>query len=185
MKIIVKRKKKHTGPLVFVLSGESGAGKSTLIKELCRSYGLKKVVPYTTRGRRPGEVNGVDYHFISKEDFISSKEIICKKENGNNYYGLPKGLGGNILDLDPEGIRNLKMEMSDKNVVVISLHQPLLKRIWRMFKRGDKLCSIIDRVRHDKVVFRTLDDMADFICYPKGATVSEVAISIHTLLKLN
>lgn len=160
---------------VFIISGQSGGGKSTLIKELCSLYQLEKVIPYTTRDRRPDEVNGIDYHFISKEEFISSNAIICRKVNGNNYYGLPKNIGGNILDLDPEGILNFKREVSDRNVVVIALYQPLLTRIWRMLKRGDKISSIVMRIRHDKKAFQSLNEIADFICYPHIDTIQESA----------
>lgn len=179
MKIKKKQIKKKNIPNLFVISGKSGAGKSTLIKALCKMFDkFKKVVPYTTRDPRPGEVEGSDYNFVSKEHFIESNEIICKKQNGSAYYGLPKDLVGNILDLDPEGILNLRRELPNSNIIVIALEQPLLIRMWRMFKRGDKMSSIIARICHDKKAFRSLDEMADFICYPNGAKACEIAISI-------
>lgn len=178
MKIKVQsknRNKESFHSTVFIISGRSGSGKSALIKELCSLYHLEKVIPYATRDRRPGEVNGIDYHFISKEEFISSNAIICRKVNGNNYYGLPKNIGGNILDLDPEGILNFKREVSDRNVIVIALHQPLSTRIWRMLKRGDKPSSIFERIRRDKKAFQSLYKIADFICYPHIDTIQESA----------
>lgn len=178
--MIIKKKKeikKENIPNLFVISGESGVGKSTLIKELCRLYNLEKVIPYTSRDKRPGEVDGLDYHFVSAEEFVSSSEIICKKKNGSNYYGLPRSLDGNVLDLDPEGIQNLKRELqtADANIVVIALEQPLLIRMWRMLKRGDKLSSIIERIRHDRMAFQSLHGLADFVCYPKCSSINETA----------
>lgn len=177
MKIKKKQIKKKNIPNLFVISGKSGVGKSTLIKELCRLYNMEKVIPYTSRDRRPGEVEDLDYHFVSADEFICSTAIICKKQNGSNYYGLPRNLDGNILDLDPEGILNLKKELQDTNanIMVIALEQPLLIRMWRMLKRGDKLSSIIERVRHDRKAFQPLHGLADFVCYPKCSSINETA----------
>ena len=54
---------------MLVIVGESASGKSTTEKCLCALYGYKKIVSYTTRLPRDGEEDGVDYHFISMEDF--------------------------------------------------------------------------------------------------------------------
>ncbi|HVX14713.1 MAG TPA: guanylate kinase [Pirellulales bacterium] len=64
-----------TGKLV-VISGPSGAGKTTLLKRLYAASPVPLVasVSATTRSPRPGEVNGVDYHFLSKDDFVHRRE---------------------------------------------------------------------------------------------------------------
>jgi guanylate kinase len=63
------------GPKLFVITGPSGAGKGTLIKGLLeRRSDLELAVSATTRGRRPGEVDGKDYNFLSEEEFLERVE---------------------------------------------------------------------------------------------------------------
>ena len=72
---------------MIVIVGESASGKSTVEKILNEKYGMRKVVSYTTRPPRDTEVNGVDYNFISMNDFLD-----LDKEKALNIclYGLNK-----------------------------------------------------------------------------------------------
>lgn len=79
--------------LLVVISGPSGAGKDSVIqKMMSKRKNLKLSVSYTTRSPRDGEVNGRDYHFVSKNDFM---DIVYKGQMleyavyCNNYYGTP------------------------------------------------------------------------------------------------
>ena len=68
-------------PLLLVLSSPSGAGKTTLSKKIQQSDNTFKIsVSHTTRKPRPNEVDGVDYHFVSKKRF----EELIKKESFMN-----------------------------------------------------------------------------------------------------
>ena len=58
--------------MIIALLGASGSGKSEIEKILSSKYGYKKIVSYTTRKPRNGEVYGKDYYFISNEQFITS-----------------------------------------------------------------------------------------------------------------
>lgn len=77
--------------LVIVISGPSGSGKSTVINALCEAdQTLKLSVSATTRNPRPGEVDGVDYHFLSKSEFekyIQGGSFLEWAEYGDNLYG--------------------------------------------------------------------------------------------------
>ena len=77
--------------LVIVISGPSGSGKSTLIDTLCKGdETLHLSVSATTRNPRPGEVDGVDYHFLSKAAFeksIQEDRFLEWAEYGGNLYG--------------------------------------------------------------------------------------------------
>jgi guanylate kinase len=81
-------------PLLVVISGPSGVGKDAaiqLVKE--RGYPCYFVVTATTRPRRPGEVDGVDYHFVSEAEFtemISNGELIEHAVVYDQYKGIPK-----------------------------------------------------------------------------------------------
>jgi len=98
----------ETKGMMFVLSSPSGAGKTTLTKKIAKNNPDFSIsVSHTTRKPRPNEVNGKDYHFVSKEDF----EKLAKGNNFfeyakifNNLYGTLKkpvlellSLGKNVL----------------------------------------------------------------------------------------
>ena len=80
--------------LVIVISGPSGSGKSTVIDALCKAdETLRLSVSATTRKPRPGEVDGVDYHFLSKSEFearIQQDSFLEWAEYGGNFYGTLK-----------------------------------------------------------------------------------------------
>lgn len=85
---------KHRG-LLLTLSGPSGSGKGTIVKALLeRNADTVLSVSATTRAPRPDEVEGVHYHFISREKFLlmaEAGEFLEWAEYGGNLYGTPKG----------------------------------------------------------------------------------------------
>ncbi|XP_026576082.1 guanylate kinase isoform X2 [Pseudonaja textilis] len=126
------------GPRPVVLSGPSGAGKSTLLKKLLKDY--DKVfgfsVSHTTRQPRPGEVNGKDYHFVTREEMqkeIDMGEFVEHAEFSGNIYGTSKAAiqavqAQNqicILDIDLQGVRNIKK--TDLNPIYISVQVPSIE----------------------------------------------------------
>ena len=127
-----------TGGGLFIISAPSGAGKTTLGREIMRVVpGLGESVSYTTRKPRPGEVDGEDYKFVSREDFIGMIErgefLESAKVHGN-YYGtsrkdleamLARGQDV-ILDIDTQGARQLKTRASFPGAVYIFILPPSL-----------------------------------------------------------
>ncbi len=81
-------------PLLIVISGPSGVGKDAVISEMkARGLPFFYVVTLTTRPRRPGERDGIDYHFVSESEFqelIQKGELIEWAKVYGNYYGVPK-----------------------------------------------------------------------------------------------
>ncbi len=84
---------------LFVVSACSGAGKTTLvtraIKELSISYPISRVITYTTKAPRMTEQNGIDYHFLSVEEFeIRAKNgfFLEWSNQYGNYYGSPHSI---------------------------------------------------------------------------------------------
>lgn len=105
--------------MIYVVSGPSGCGKSTLIKNLLsRLPGLQFSVSHTTRPRRPNEINGRDYYFVSREKFQEMKEAGAFLEWAvvhNEFYGTSwdeikqKGNRGDlVLDIDVQGAKQVK-----------------------------------------------------------------------------
>ncbi|MEM8828634.1 MAG: guanylate kinase [Cyanobacteria bacterium P01_G01_bin.19] len=104
---------------LIVITGPSGVGKGTLVNLLLERHSqLKLSVSATTRQPRPGEVDGVNYFFLSKEDFetaILNNELLEWAEYAGNYYGTPKAeiieqiSQGNyaILEIELEGARSV------------------------------------------------------------------------------
>ena len=106
----------------LVITGPSGVGKGTLIKGLLeRMDGLVLAVSATTRKPRPGEVNGIDYHFLSPEDFdlrVRDGDFVEHAEYaGNRYWTLRSELErpgrGTVLEIDVQGARQVRETLPD------------------------------------------------------------------------
>ncbi|KAL6107986.1 guanylate kinase 1b isoform X2 [Pungitius pungitius] len=126
------------GPRPVVLSGPSGAGKSTLMKRLMREhegvFGFS--VSHTTRNPRPGEEDGKDYHFSTREvmqEGIDNGDFIENAVFSGNMYGTSKAaiedvLAMNkicILDVDIQGVKRIKE--TDLNPIYISIQPPSME----------------------------------------------------------
>lgn len=132
--------------IVFVISAPSGTGKTTLIRELLRRLpGLTFSVSYTTRPPRPGEADGVDYRFVSREEFLRMVEegaFVEWAEVHGDLYGTPKGAldpppGKDvILDIDPQGARRVKELRPD--AVLIFILPPSLEELERRLRERKK-----------------------------------------------
>ena len=106
--------------MMFVLSSPSGAGKTTLTKKIAENNrGFAISISHTTRKPRPNEIDGVDYHFVSKEKFeklIKEKNFYEHDKIFDNYYGTSRSLvqsklekGKNvILEIDWQGAKEIR-----------------------------------------------------------------------------
>lgn len=106
--------------LMLVLSSPSGAGKTTISRRLLEMDAeLHLSISVTTRSRRPGEVDGTHYHFISSEDFglmVNRQELLEHAKVFDYYYGTPReqvekrlSAGQDILfDIDWQGTQQLR-----------------------------------------------------------------------------
>lgn len=122
----------NKGKLV-VISGFSGAGKVTLMKALMKEYGDSYAlsVSATTRNPRPGEMDGVDYFFVTKDKFeqmIAEDALIEYAQYVGNYYGTPKeyvqqqlDLGKNvILEIEIQGALKIKEKFPDTVLMFVT-----------------------------------------------------------------
>ncbi len=77
--------------MIVIITGKAGSGKSTLRKKLLESLpSFTKTTSYTTREPRIDEVQNVDYIFVSHSEFANNKNIILKREESGNMYGVDK-----------------------------------------------------------------------------------------------
>jgi len=113
---------------ILVITGPSGVGKGTLIKGLLeRVPGLELAVSATTRRPRDGEVNGVDYHFLSESDFdrrAAAGEFVEHAEYAGNRYGtlrseLSRPARGIVLEIDVQGARQVREALPDAKLIFI------------------------------------------------------------------
>ena len=125
--------------LLFTVSGSSGSGKTTLIDLLSRDLAISISVSHTTRERREYEIDGIHYHFVSKDKFNSltndDKFIEYENVHGDLYGTTKEGvecyLSENkplFLELDVKGALNLK-KMYPENTVSIFLSAPNFKEL--------------------------------------------------------
>ena len=116
--------------LLVVVSGPAGSGKGTVNGMLTKKDGYMFSVSATTRSPRPGEVDGVNYHFISRDEFesrIERGEMLEYTEYCGNYYGTPEKetlealeAGKNvILEIEVEGAMNVKRKYPDAVLIML------------------------------------------------------------------
>ena len=131
--------------LVIVISGPSGVGKDAVLTRLKESvYSLNHVVTITTRQSRPQEKDGIDYHFISRNEFqdlIKRRELLEWANVYGNYYGVPEkpvsdSLANGrdvLLKVDVQGAATLKKTIS--GAILIFLVSPSVEELGKRLKR--------------------------------------------------
>ena len=141
--------------LLFVVSAASGTGKTSLVKALLeRVNNLHVSVSHTTRGQRPGELDGVHYHFAKKEDFLSLVNeggFIEYAEVFGNYYGtaqrtvkeqLAKGHDV-LLEIDWQGAEQVrKLFPESRQIFILPPSQFDLRQ--RLSNRGTDSVEVIE-----------------------------------------
>jgi guanylate kinase len=174
---------------MILLSGASASGKTEIAKLLAKKYGIVKAVTHTSRAPRLGERNGIDYFFVTKDEFVSLKEkgnfVETTLYNGN-YYGTSKA---QVTDLkcvvvDPNGLKAF-IALKDPSVVTFYLLASEETRIARMRSRGDKPADIERRIQGDRVDFRPANIApTDFSIVTDDKSLEELADKIYIKYRL-
>lgn len=143
--------------MMLVLSSPSGAGKTTLARRLLqRDSGISMSVSVTTRDRRPAEVEGVDYHFVSTSQFeehVRRGDLLEHATVFGNFYGTPRGpvertlqAGRDVLfDIDWQGTQQLKEKAREDVVSVFILPPSRAELESRLSSRGQDKPEIVAR----------------------------------------
>lgn len=173
---------------MIILCGASASGKTVTALELQRKYGLKKAITTTTRDKRAGETDGVEYFFIPKEEFqkrLSENKFVESSIYNGNYYGcgIDQVSDDKVVVLDPNGLHSFK-KLKNKNIVTFLLIADEKTRRDRMISRGDKEENIQARLTNDVVDF-SLDKIGqvDFVIKTSDKSIEEIADIIYDCYK--
>ena len=171
---------------MLILVGPSASGKTEVANILINDYGMVRMVTYTTRPIRVGEVDGISYHFVSKEEFIRLKdndEFVETVLYNGNYYGTRKSdvKVDKIVILEPNGLKAFNEKMKN-DVVSFYLNTNEVERINRMIYRQDKKEDIDKRIQNDRIVFNNVKDV-DFIIDNENILLTDLAKQIYNKYK--
>ncbi len=170
---LVDQQKRMTfpNPLLVVVSGPSGVGKSTIVAELARRHPqVVPIVTATTRARRQGEIHGVHYHFLARDEFGDLRDgggLLEWAEVHGEWYGTPvdqvRGIlaAGRdaILTIDPQGARQVRAAVPD--ALLLFVKPPSMKDLTeRLVGRGSESQESLERRRRDAEQW--MADTADY-----------------------
>lgn len=161
----------HSTGTLYIVSAPSGAGKTSLVKALIDVEPQIRVsVSHTTRAMRPGEVNGVNYHFVEREEFVKMIEhgdFLERAEVFGNLYGtsqshLQQTLDEGhdlILEIDWQGAQQVRRLMPQaKSIFILPPTQEALRQ--RLTNRGQDSDEVIDKRMREAV-----SEMAHYVEY--------------------
>lgn len=155
---------------MIVLTGKTASGKDTVLKRLLSRFpSLKRVVTTTSRNPRPGEKEGIDYFFISKEVFkkrIENGEFIEYVEYGGNLYGTEKRRlisdSNLIWRIDPSRAGRIRELISTKVLVIyLTVSDEIV--LQRLKKRGLSQEEIDRRMAEDRGFWQKYQSAYDFV----------------------
>lgn len=163
---------------LFIISAPSGAGKTSLARAIIENNeNTVMSISHTTRQQREGEVNGKDYHFVNKTEFLKMVDedlFLEHAEVYGNHYGTAQSAVSELLqegkhvllDIDWQGARNVRIHMPD--AVSISILPPSVEELERRLRsRGSDSDEVIqsrmqqaqDEIAHcDEADFIVLND---------------------------
>lgn len=158
--------------MLIVLTGKTAAGKDTvMVRLLERLPNLRRVVTTTSRAPRPNEKDGVDYNFVTVEQFqkmIDSRQFLEYVEYGGNFYGTEKAQikhesGENLIwRIDPSRAGRVRKLLGEKLVVIyLTVDDSVV--LQRLTKRGFPEEEIKRRLAEDKMFWEQYKDNYDFV----------------------
>jgi guanylate kinase len=180
--------------LIIVISAPSGTGKGTVIQKLRELRSFSFSVSHTTRAPRTGEVDGVNYHYVSRETFeslMAQGKMVETTVYSGNYYGTSLAAIEDVisrgedvlLEIEVEGGRNIRKKFPE--AVEICLLPPSLEELERRLRgRGTEseevVCTRLSRAREELAEVSALPGVYDY--YVVNRDVDEAARTIADVL---
>ena len=176
------------GAILVIISGPSGVGKDTIIDALRRLPGARDyhyVVTATTRARRPGEVDGVDYHFLEPDTFArlrSEGEFLEANEVHGNWYGTPRtqlrdalAAGRDvILKIDVQGAQVVKEKIPE--ALLIFLVPPSLEDLFaRLRSRATESADELEVRQRNAAIELARQEDYDYVVVNETGQVERTA----------
>ena len=178
--------------LLVVVSGPAGSGKGTVNQLLLKTGDFVFSVSATTRAPRPGEVDGVNYHYIAREEFearIARGELLEHTQYCGNYYGTLRSetdavlasAKNLLLEIEVEGAMNIKLQYPE--AVLIMLLPPSYKVLEaRLRGRGTETEEVIR-----KRMARAREELEylpryDYVVYNQEGGVEQAAAEIRAIV---
>lgn len=173
---------------MIILVGASASGKTEIAKLLIERFKYNKTVTTTTRSLRKGEIDGISYHFVSKEKFQDLIELNAFVETAfyqNEFYGTQKKdlCKKGVIILEPNGANSLVNYLEDEAFVVLIQSSKEIREV-RMIKRGDSPEEIKRRLKKDDQHFDKKNLMKiDLLLKNHNQTLEELAETINNEYK--
>ncbi len=173
---------------MIVLCGASASGKTVTALDLQKRHGLVKAITTTTREKRVGETDGVEYFFVTKEEFqkrLSENKFVEHSLYNGNFYGcgIDQVSDNKIVVLDPNGLHAF-LKLENKNIVSFLLIADEKTRRERMVSRGDKAENVASRIENDVKDF-SLENIGkvDFVINTENHSIEQISDMIFDLYK--
>jgi len=181
--------------LLIIISGPSGVGKDTIIEALQRrphDPDYHYVVTCTTRASRPGEVDGVSYHFMSRDEFLALREaggLLEANEVHGNWYGTPRAqvqqalAAGHdvILKIDVQGAQQVKERVAD--ALLIFLVPPSMETLFaRLKSRATETVDELELRQRNAAIELARQDDYDYVVTNETGQVERTAARIDEII---
>ena len=187
------------GAILAIISGPSGVGKDTIIDEMRRheaatgrSGERHYVVTVTTRQPREGEIDGIDYHFVSREEFLrirAARGFLEANEVHGNWYGSPREqvrnalVGGKdvILKIDVQGAQVVKEQVSE--ALLIFVIPPSLETLFsRLRARATETADQLELRQRNAAIELARQDDYDHVVVNETDQVATTAARIDEII---
>lgn len=173
--------------MIHALVGHSASGKSTIERRL-EMKNIPRIISYTTRPMRDGEIDGIDYHFVSEREFMERLDNGLFTEHAQYrewHYGL--SLPDDYKEIDyvivvtPKGFYELLEAVGSQWIRSYFISTNERTRLIRLASRGDDIDEVIRRIQADRIDFADFESESNFII--ENIDVDKSVDMAYTIIK--